>query len=87
MKNKQQLITQYVLSAADLLKTSRHFVNIYQQLMHQNKKNIYAEFTGVNNRIKKYKRLTLGEWSHHPDYLGHEDLFCIVLLCILATSS
>ena len=29
--------------------------------------------------------LALGEWSHHHDYLGHEDLFCIVLLCILAT--
>ena len=29
----------------------------------------------------------LGEWSHHHDYLGHEDLFCIVPLCILATSS
>ena len=28
-----------------------------------------------------------GEWSHHHDYLGREDLFCIVLLCILATSS
>ena len=22
--------------------------------------------------------LALGEWSHHRDYLGHEDLFCIV---------
>ena len=31
--------------------------------------------------------LALGEWSHHRDYLGHEELFCIVLLCILATSS
>ena len=28
-----------------------------------------------------------GEWSHHCGYLGHEDLFCIVLLCIFATSS
>ena len=27
------------------------------------------------------------EWSHHRGYLGHEDLFCIVLLYILATSS
>ena len=61
MKNKQQLVTQYVLSAADLLKTSRHFVNIYQQLMHQNKKNVYAEFTGVNNRIKKYKYSKMDE--------------------------
>ena len=31
--------------------------------------------------------LTLHERSHHCDYLGHEDLFCTVLLCILATSS
>ena len=31
--------------------------------------------------------LALGEWSHHHGYLGHEDLFCIVLLCILANSS
>ena len=28
--------------------------------------------------------LALGEWSHHHGYLGHEDLFCMVLLCILA---
>ena len=31
--------------------------------------------------------LALGEWSHHHDYLGREDLFCTVLLCILTTSS
>ena len=31
--------------------------------------------------------LVLCEWSHHCDYLGHEDLFCTVLLFILATSS
>ena len=31
--------------------------------------------------------LALGEWSHHGDYLGCEDLFCTVLLYILATSS
>ena len=31
--------------------------------------------------------LAFGEWSHHHDYLGCEDLFCIVLLCILATCS
>ena len=29
--------------------------------------------------------LALGEWSHHCGYLGHEDLLCTVLLCILAT--
>ena len=26
--------------------------------------------------------LALGEWSHHHGYLSHEDLFCIVHLCI-----
>ena len=31
--------------------------------------------------------LATGEWSHHCDYLGHEDLFCTVLLYIIATSS
>ena len=31
--------------------------------------------------------LALGERSHHCDYLGCEDLFCTVLLCILASSS
>jgi len=31
--------------------------------------------------------LALGEWSHHHDYLGREDLFCIILLLIVATSS
>ena len=31
--------------------------------------------------------LALGEWLHHHDYLGREDLFCTVLLCIPATSS
>ena len=30
--------------------------------------------------------LALGERSYHCSYLGHEDLFCIILLCILATS-
>ena len=31
--------------------------------------------------------MALDEWTHHRDYLGCEDLFCKVLLCILATSS
>ena len=31
--------------------------------------------------------LALDEWPYHRDYLGHEDLFCIVLLYILVTSS
>ena len=33
------------------------------------------------------RMVALGEWSHHCEYLGCEDLFCIVLLYILTTSS
>ena len=33
------------------------------------------------------RMLVLDEWSHHHGYLGHEDLYCILLLCIPATSS
>ena len=29
-----------------------------------------------------FLRPTLGEWSHHHDNLGYEDLFCTVFLCI-----
>ena len=33
------------------------------------------------------RSLALDEWSHLCDYPGREDLFCTVLLCILATCS
>ena len=31
--------------------------------------------------------LALGEWPHHRGYPGHLDVFCTLLLCILAISS
>ena len=31
--------------------------------------------------------ISLGEWPHRRGYPGHQDLVCIVLLGILATSS
>ena len=36
-----------------------------------------------------HSRMSCSRWVrlYHHDYLGHEDLFCIVLLWILATSS
>ena len=38
--------------------------------------------------LTSYSRMSaLGEWEHHHDFLGCENLFCTVLLCILATSS
>ena len=37
--------------------------------------------------LTSHSRMSGSRWSHHCGYLGHEDLFCIVLLCILATCS
>ena len=36
--------------------------------------------------ISHSRCLALGQWSHHRGYLDHEDLFCTILLFILATS-
>ena len=55
MKITRQMIASFVQEAAALLKTSRRFSNIYQQMMTQNKKNVYAEYFNLNNRIKRYK--------------------------------
>ena len=55
MKISKQMIASFVQEAAALLKTSRRFSNIYQQMMTQNKKNVYAEYFNLNNRIKRYK--------------------------------
>ena len=36
-----------------------------------------------NAHLTSHSRMSgLGQWSHHRDYPGHEDLFCTVLLCI-----
>ena len=37
--------------------------------------------------LTSHSRMSGSRWSYHHSYLGHEDLFCIVLLFILATSS
>ena len=44
--------------------------------------------TEVEDIKKRWQEYTeeLYKIDHH-DYLGREDLFCIVLMCILATSS
>ena len=37
-------------------------------------------------RLTSQSRMALGKWSDHCGYLGHYNLFCTVLLCIVATS-
>ena len=55
MKQNKEMVAQFIESAAALLETSRHFYNIYKQMMTANKKNVYAEYFNLNNKIKKYK--------------------------------
>ena len=38
--------------------------------------------------LTSHSKMSGPKWVvYHPDYLGHKDLFCTVLLCIIATSS
>ena len=37
-------------------------------------------------QLTSHSRMSVSRW-HQCGYLGHEDLFCTVLLCVLATSS
>ena len=49
-----------------------------------------ALFIGMLSKahLTSHSRMSgLDECSHHRVYLGREDLFCTVLLCILAISS
>ena len=48
---------------------------------------VFSNTTVQKAHLTLYSRMSpLGEWSHPHDSLGH-DLFCTVLLCIIATSS
>ena len=42
---------------------------------------------GIAAHVQLRQAVLSAAQAHHRDYLGCEDLFCTVLLCILATSS
>ena len=54
IKNKE-VISLFLADAAELLNTSRQFSDIYRQIINKNRKNVYAEFFNLNNKIKHYK--------------------------------
>ena len=73
MKQNKELVTQFIQGASALLETSRHFCNIYQQIMHQNKKCVYAEYFNLNNKIKHYKYSKMDEnVKKYAFYLSHK---------------
>lgn len=55
MIKNQEVVSLFLADAAELLNTSRQFSDIYRQIVNKNRKNVYAEFFNINNKIKHYK--------------------------------
>ena len=55
MIKNPEVISAFLGEAAQLLNTSRQFSDIYRQIITNNRKNIYAEYFNLNNKIKHYK--------------------------------
>ena len=55
MIKNADVVSSFLGGAAELLNTSRQFSAIYRQLMETNRKNVYAEYFNLNNKIKHYK--------------------------------
>ena len=55
MIKNAEVVTSFLADAAELLNTSRQFSAIYRQIMTNNRKNVYAEYFNLNNKIKHYK--------------------------------
>ena len=55
MIKNADVVSSFLADAAKLLNTSRQFSAIYRQLMETNRKNVYAEYFNLNNKIKHYK--------------------------------
>ena len=54
IKNTEN-VTSFLMGAANLLNSSRQFDDIYRHIVLENKKQIYAEYFNLNNKIKHYK--------------------------------
>ena len=54
IKNTEN-VTSFLMGAANLLNSSRQFDDIYRHIILENKKQIYAEYFNLNNKIKHYK--------------------------------
>ena len=55
MKRTNENVTAFLSGATTLLNTSRQFSDIYRYIVNNNRKNVYAEYFNLNNKIKHYK--------------------------------
>ena len=61
MNRTNENVSAFLAGATQLLNTARQFSDIYRYIVDNNKKNIYAEFVGVKNKIKHYKYLKMDQ--------------------------
>ena len=64
MKKNNETISQFLAGASRLLNTERRFQDIYQMMINDNRKNVYAEFFNLTNKIKKYKYVKMDKNVH-----------------------
>ena len=55
MTRTNENVTSFLSGATELLNTSRQFSDIYRYIVTNNRKNVYAEYFNLNNKIKHYK--------------------------------
>ena len=55
MNRTHENVTAFLKEATQLLNTSRQFSDIYRYIVTNNRKEVYAEYFSLNNKIKKYK--------------------------------
>ena len=73
MIRNNENVTAFLESAAKLLNTSRQFSDIYRQTIDENKKNVYAEFFNLNNKVKHYKYSKMDQnVRHHAAYIKNK---------------
>ena len=55
MVRTNENVTSFLAGAKELLNTSRQFSDIYRYIINNNRKNVYAEYFNLNNKVKSYK--------------------------------
>ena len=52
MIRNNENVTSFLAGATELLNTARQFSDIYRYIMVNNRKNVYAEYFNINNKVK-----------------------------------
>ena len=64
MKVSNEVVSQFLSGAKQLLNTQCRFLDIYEKMINDNRKNVYAEFFNINNKIKHYKYQKMDQNVH-----------------------